>query len=206
MTTPTLEEFLNDVKNHDLIIHQNNGVYRHLTFKNPESINQYFNITTYPEYLVITGDMGSLIFSRLTDMFNFFRSDDLQINPDYWSEKIASINYNAKSASYSEFDIDAVKENAKQYLNDYLERNNTLSINDRIDLIKIFNIEIMRLDEEFEIVNAINKFNEYGLEFNDFWEMDDRRYLYRYIWLCYAIVWGVKKFDETTAVTENKSS
>ena len=196
MTTPTLEQFLDDVKNHELTIHQNNGVYRHLTFKNPESINQYFNITTYPEYLVITGDMGSLIFSRLTDMFNFFRSDDLQINPDYWSEKIESINCNAKSASYSELDIDAVKKYAQEDLNDYLDGNQTLSSDDREELIEKFDNKIMCASEEWERVEAIRNFNCNGFEFVDFWERDPSKYLYRYIWLCYAIVWGVKKFDE----------
>jgi len=46
MTLPTLERFLDDVKNHQLTIVQNDGVYRHLTFKNPNDCNQYFNITT----------------------------------------------------------------------------------------------------------------------------------------------------------------
>ena len=35
MTQPTLEYFLDNVKNHELTIHQNNGVYRHLEFKKP---------------------------------------------------------------------------------------------------------------------------------------------------------------------------
>ena len=71
MTTLTLEQFLDDVKNHELTIHQNNGVYRHLTFKNADDCHQSFNITTFPNHLVITGDMGTLVFSRLYDMFNF---------------------------------------------------------------------------------------------------------------------------------------
>ena len=57
MTQPTLEQFLDDVKHHEIKVHQNNGVYRHLTFANPNDCNQHFNITTFPNHLVITGDM-----------------------------------------------------------------------------------------------------------------------------------------------------
>lgn len=204
MIDSILERFLNDVKNHQLTIHQNNGVYRHLTFKNPESTHYYFNITTYPEYLVITGDMGSLIFSRLTDMFNFFRSDDLRINPSYWSEKIESTGYDAKLASYSEFDIDIVEKNAQEDLNNHLDENDTLSSYDRYELTMEFDEKIMCASDEWEIVEAIRNFNCNGFKFVDFWESDPRKYLSRYIWLCYAIVWGIKKFDEATDVTENE--
>lgn len=75
MTIPTLEGFLNDVKNHELTIHKDDGVYRHITLRNSETNAFYFNVTTFPNYLVITGDMGSLTFSRVEDMFMFFRND-----------------------------------------------------------------------------------------------------------------------------------
>ena len=113
MTTPTLEQFLEDVKNHELTIVKNDGVFRHLKFSNPNDCNQYFNITTSPNYLVITGDMGSLVFSRLYDMFDFFRSDDLKINPDYWAEKIQSTSHEAQIASYSKFDLEQAKKMRK---------------------------------------------------------------------------------------------
>ena len=114
MTQPTLEKFLDDVKNHELTIHQNNGVYRHLTFSKIGDCHQCFNITTFPDHLVITGDMGTLVFSRLHDMFNFFRSDDLRINPDYWAEKIQSTTHEAQIASYSKFDLEQAKKMRKK--------------------------------------------------------------------------------------------
>ena len=115
MTQPTLKQFLNDVKNHELTIHQNNGVDRHLIFKIPNDCNQHFNITTFSNYLVITGDMGALVFSRLHDMFEFFRSDDLKINPYYWSEKIQSASWDARIESYSEFDLEQAKKCARRF-------------------------------------------------------------------------------------------
>ena len=196
MTQPTLEYFLDNVKNHELTIHQNNGVYRHLTFANPNDCDKYFNITTFPNHLVITGDMGTLVFSRLYDMFNFFRSDDLRINPDYWSEKIQSTTHEAQIASYSKFDLEQAKKNAQEYLNTYLEDNDDLSEEDRTLLLEDFELEILRSEDEYEIVEAISNFNFKDFEFDEFRMDDCSVYTYSYIWLCYAIVWGIKKFDE----------
>ena len=196
MTQPTLEKFLDDVKNHELTIHQNNGVYRHLTFSKIGDCHQCFNITTFPDHLVITGDMGTLVFSRLHDMFNFFRSDDLRINPDYWAEKIQSTTHEAQIASYSKFDLEQAKKNAQEYLNTYLEDNDDLSEEDRTLLLEDFELEILRSEDEYEIVEAISNFNFKDFEFDEFRMDDCSVYTYSYIWLCYAIVWGIKKFDE----------
>ena len=198
MTTPTLEQFLEDVKNHELTIVKNDGVSRHLKFANPNDCNQSFNITTSPNYLVITGDMGSLVFSRLYDMFNFFRNDDLKINPDYWAEKIRTTTYEAQIASYSKFDLEQAKKNAQEYLNTYLEDNDDLSEEDRASLLEDFELEILRSGDEYEIVEAIRNFNFKGFEFDEFYWDGCRVYTYSYIWLCYAIVWGIKKFDEVS--------
>lgn len=200
MTTPTLERFLDAVKNHELTIHQNNGVYRHLTFKNPDGYSQYFNITTFPHHLVITSHMGSLIFStRSSDMFRFFRSDDddLKINPDYWAEKIQSTSWRAKDASFSEFDIDKIKEYAQEYLDDFL-KDNILSKFDKDELIEKFDWKILKSEDEYEIIEKIRNFNCNGFNFVEFSEDDFRVHTYTYIWLCYAIVWGIKKFDEVS--------
>ena len=198
MTQPTLEYFLDNVKNHEIKVHQNNGVYRHLTFANPNDCDKYFNITTFPNHLVITGDMGTLVFSRLYDMFNFFRSDDLRINPDYWSEKIQSTTHEAQIASYSKFDLEQAKKNAQEYLNTYLEDNDDLSEEDRTLLLEDFELEILRSEDEYEIVEAISNFNFKDFEFDEFRMDDCSVYTYSYIWLCYAIVWGIKKFDEAS--------
>ena len=200
MTQPTLEQFLNDVKNHELTIHQNNGVYRHLTFANPNDCDKYFNITTFPDYLIITGDMGALVFSRLHNMFDFFRSDDLRINPDYWAEKIQSTSWDARIESYSEFDLEQAKKNAQEDLNTYLEYNDYLLEEDRASLLEDFEWEILRSEDEYEIVEAIRNFNFKGFKFDEFHLDGCRVYTYSYIWLCYAIVWGIKKFDELNNV------
>lgn len=205
MTTPTLEQFLEDVKNHELTIDKNDGVSRHLKFANPNDCNQSFNITTFPNYLVITGDMGTLVFSRLYDMFDFFRSDNLKINPDYWAEKIQSTSHEAQIASYSKFDLEQAKKIAQEDLNTYLEDNDDLSEEDRASLLEDFELEILRSEDEYEIVEAIRNFNFKGFEFDEFYWDGCRVYTYSYIWLCYAIVWGIKKFDKVHKKLKRKN-
>jgi len=198
MTQPTLEQFLDDVKNHEITIHQNNGVYRHLTFKKPDSYHRYFNITTFPNFLVITGDMGALVFFKREDMFSYFRSDNLNIYPDCWAAKIQSTSWRANNASFLEFDIDEIKQYAQENLNDFLEKN-MLSELDKEELLEEFDREILSSGDEYEIIEAVRHFNCNSFNFADFWEGNYRKYRYHYIWLCYAIVWGIKKFDEATS-------
>lgn len=57
---------------------------------------------------------------------------------------------------------------------------------------------ILRAEDEYEIVEAIRNFDCNVFDVADFWEVDYRKYRYGYIWLCYAIVWGIKKFDEVS--------
>ena len=137
MIQPTLEDFLDDVKNNELTIRQNNGIYRHLEFKNPDNSNPYFNITTFPDHLVITGSINgcnsSLVFSKQYDMFDYFYQylcdNDLKIYPQLWHEIILSTSYEGIIESYSEFDIDEVKRRAQEYLDNFI-RNAQLSAED----------------------------------------------------------------------------
>ena len=205
MTQPTLEKFLDDVKNHEITIHQNNGVYRHLEFKKTDNSNPYFNITTFPNHLVITayidGLSYALVLSRRYDMFDYFRDyfrdGNLKIFPELWSEKIKSTSNEAKIASCSEFNIDRVKKLAKDDLREYL-KNQKVSKADRDALNEKFESEILNAEDEYEIVAAIRNFYFNDFEFVDFWGGGYRKYRYEYIWLCYAIVWGIKKFDEAS--------
>jgi len=94
----TKERFDKDVVNHEMDVRLNNGLYRHIIFqKKQNSFDMRFEIITVPNLLTITGDMGTWSFSRLPDMFNFFRSSDGTINEHYWS----SVRSNADKASFS---------------------------------------------------------------------------------------------------------
>ena len=96
MTRESTEaDFLKDVAAHEMEILRDDGVYRHIRFKKPGTWCMHFDLVTWPGYLAYSGDMGCYVFSRLNDMFEFFRTDreylqrdgrQLCINLCYWSE------------------------------------------------------------------------------------------------------------------------
>lgn len=82
-------EFLRTIGDHKMAVLFDNGLMRHLRFSNG-SFNRWFEIITWAGKLAISGDMGTFVFSRVEDMFTFFRGEregSLKINPGYWAEK-----------------------------------------------------------------------------------------------------------------------
>lgn len=96
MPQPNEKSFLRDVKDHVMEIRQDDGLYRSIRFQKPGRWTYGFDITTWPGYLCISGDMGCFVFARLPDMFEFFRGQKphikgdktLGINLGYWAEKV----------------------------------------------------------------------------------------------------------------------
>lgn len=80
-----LSKFNGDTENHQLSILHDDGLYRHLRFKAPDSGFYWFDLITWPGNLTITGDMGTYTFRRVEDMFTFFTG---YINTSYWAEKL----------------------------------------------------------------------------------------------------------------------
>ena len=62
----------------------------------------------------------------------------------------------------------------------------------------LFDWKILKSEDEYEIIEEIRNFNCNGFNFVEFSEENYRVHTYAYIWLCYAIVWGIKKFDEVS--------
>jgi len=95
MAELTKEEFLKDVATHQIHVLHDDGIYRHIQFKQCDSTDKCFSLVTYPNHLVYSGDMGCFVFSRIHDMFDFFSTKnpqakecDVYINLGYWSEKL----------------------------------------------------------------------------------------------------------------------
>ena len=90
------ELFRSDTKDHELTILHDDGLYRHLRFRRPETGMYWFDLITWPGALAVVGDFGTgYTFRRIDDMFEFFRESGYSnsrsiIHPHYWSEKIAS--------------------------------------------------------------------------------------------------------------------
>jgi hypothetical protein len=132
--------FAVDVADHRLIVLLDQGLHRHLVFQSrTSSWRGRFELITAPGSLTITGDRGAHTFRRLTDMFQFFRSNPDRphtINIGYWGEKLPDAGRSVKD--YSE-------QVARQHIKDYLDQ----AIKDRDAIRAEFDEENQRLLDEW---------------------------------------------------------
>ena len=69
MSRLTKESFLECVSEHEMTVLLDSGEHRHLRFKAPHTSNQYFDVITAPNRVIVTGDMGDFIWK--SDLLNF---------------------------------------------------------------------------------------------------------------------------------------
>jgi len=156
------KRFLDDVASHKMEVVRNDGVNRHLRFKRPNTTNYHFDILTWPGHLVVTGDCGTYVFSRVQDMFGFFRMDGrdfnhrkdvaLNINPGYWAEKVLSESrFGNGVEEYSEEKFKArVKDYFDSHFQHEIEEENAVRSDASLE-------EPITPEEESEFVEAAKK-------------------------------------------------
>lgn len=202
----TQEQFLKDVNDHQIEIIQDNGTMRLIRFKKEDSRNYWFDLITWPGQLCISGDCGTYVFSRIPDMFQFFRMDErdkdkeLSINPGYWGEKLQSIGTNA---GYKEFDEEVFRERVKYHFDNYMA-DDAEDDDVKEELWNAIEGEVLSFmyDGEYEAYSRIHNFsyespNGENYRFIDFFDSGSTdSYTVNFIWCLYAIVWGIKKYDE----------
>jgi hypothetical protein len=110
------ERFAKETAAHEMTVLHDDGLYRHLRFKDPNYFGYWFDLITVPGVLIFRGDGASYVFARITDMFEFFRAgarDDglIHINPHYWAEKLTS-----DSDSVMKYDQDLFERQVKEYV------------------------------------------------------------------------------------------
>ena len=125
----TQERFLDDIKNHEINIVNDDGVNRLIRFRRPKDkgFGYWFDLITWPGCLCISSDCGTFVFSRLDDMFEFFRTDEeyqkkhpdrIIINTGYWEEKLMAVSRRNGAREYSHEELVI---NIKQYIKDRWE-------------------------------------------------------------------------------------
>jgi hypothetical protein len=181
------ERFAKETAEHEMTVLHDDGLYRHLRFKKQGTSFYWFDIVTWPGTLAIRGDMDGYMFSRVTDMFEFFRSDKGRINPHYWSEKTEGGRSACKT--YSEM---SAKAQVLRYIGDLEDRPPGLFLAIQRDIFNHVHFE----DEARE---AIQQFEHEGVTFDDVWEWDLHDYDWSFLWCCRAIVWGIQQYDAAKA-------
>lgn len=190
----TSAQFLADVAAHRMATRQDSGLYRHLVFRQPEnSWNMWFEVVTWPGSLTIQGDMGTWSFSRVEDMFTFFRSATLRINASYWGEKITSES--RFGGPSRKFNMDTFQANVISSLDGY-----GLSETERAEVVEALEEDVFG-DDESTARRALADFKHDDFEFSDSWEIEGTGYTYHYLWCLHAIVWAIQQYDAATAAS-----
>lgn len=213
---PTEQSFLADVRDHKMFVIRDDGRYRHVRFQKPGTSCMHFDLITWPGYLCYCGDMGTYVFSRLEDMFEFFRTDRWQpsrdgrtlfINLGYWSEKLQAVDGQRSGGTAKEFDKDrfecVINEYRLRWIREYRDK---LSKDERRELWEAVRDDVIsRLDDgEYAAQQAAHDFSHSvkgirHFEFTDLWDHDFTDYTYRFVWCCYAMAWGIQQYDNTRA-------
>ncbi|MGR3970060.1 hypothetical protein [Shewanella sp. 1180_01] len=207
MNHPTRTTFLNDVAEHQLTILKDDGVFRHMVLSQG-SFEHRFEITTWPQHLCISGDMGCYVFSRVQDMFSFFRQsdDDWGVNASYWEEKVLA---ECKTDGTREFDAKEADQRLEQFLQWFIEgldptnEEDAEAISSATNAVKEFTQN--RENAEWDVVYRLNNWDEEeagGMTLDDFWDGWKDLFTYRFIWCCFAIVFAIRQYDEATQSKE----
>lgn len=204
--------FLKDVEQHEMIVVRDDGVHRHIRFKQPDTFCMHFDLITWPGYLCYTGDMGTYVFRRLEDMFEFFRTDrehmhlrvgqTLAVNLPYWGEKLEAVD---RVDGYKVFSDEIFKEAVLGYLVPWIREHRELTTKgERRELWDAVMIGVLGTDDDaggYRKQCDVHDFTHYVNEhvgefyFRDFWERSVTDYSFRYVWCCYAIAWGIQQYD-----------
>lgn len=210
MNDCTQESFLKDVGKHEIQVVRDDGHNRHIRFKEPGSSNMYFDLITWAGYLCFTGDMGTYVFSRLDDMFEFFRTDKGRINRQYWSEKLQAVDCSgankgcAVEFSRPKFD-QMIKETLGQWIREGKEYG-SLDKDERRQLWDAVNEDVFDsgYDDGHSLLTRAHEFSwtidprgrDHVYSFDDLSARSYTDYTYHFTWCCYALAWGIKQYDD----------
>ena len=188
------EWFPKDVVEHEMKVLLDDGAHRHLHFKNPTSSNYWFEVITWDGSLCIHGDCGTFVFSRLPDMFDFFRMGEgrsTRIKPDYWGEKCQSVD---AVDGMKEFSGVVLQQIVESRFDDFFD--DGYSKEAKEECWKAIENEVLCYGNEHETREALSNFEHGDFKFRESWEWNLTDYTFRYLWCCYAIVWAIEKYDE----------
>jgi len=185
-----LENFEKDTKDHKLDILLDQGIYRHLKLRRPNTGIFGFDIITWPGYLAISGDMGCYVFSRVNDMFTFFSKDYTKINLGCWAEKVQA---QEKHSGIEKWSQDRLHSQLLYRIKDQFEDEQKQQ--ECVDSIK--DCGLWDACDAYEAHEAAESFDGFeGFDLTDFWEINCNDYTYQYIWCCHAICWAINKYEE----------
>lgn len=190
-----LAQFEANMSDHVMRIVRDDGVYRHLAFRRPDTGMYWFDLITWPGYLAITSDMGDYMFARITDMFEFFEG---YINTDYWAEKLKA------SASGGRFEVKNHDEDVFRswVFEDFWETSRDLSHEDTTfwwrslkDLV--FDGSSTDLTDANDCVDSLMNYVDAPYDhYSDVYEVNWDRYDWHFEFCLASIVTGIRTYKK----------
>lgn len=223
----TEAEFLRDVARHQVTIIRDDGLHRHVRFQEPGSSCYYFDLITWPGCLCYTGDMGTFVFKRTSDMFHFFRTDreyaarrgrSLTINLSYWGEKLVAVDaHGVHGGKAKEFDEAKFVRVINEYRVSWMRRakeSGTLDKEQRRELWEQVQDEVLGRVEDgehyafaaaYDFCFRTHPFDRSpdrpSWQFDDLFDHDFTEYTRSFVWCCFAMAWGIRQYDDAKAAT-----
>lgn len=194
-----LANFTRDVADHKVSVMHDDGIYRHLRLADPKNSMHWYEIITTPGQLTIRGDMGTYVFAREQDMFDFFVDDRRAgnwINPGYWAEKLEAIDRTTPPREYDADVAERVISEAAAQLREDEGFDHDLSFSRwRDDLVAL--VDTAEDESDLRAQLARSSYNGHKL-YDD--ELDFSDYSYRFIWCLHAIVFGIKSYRAWSSI------
>ena len=202
-------EFQQDTREHVLTVRHDAGDMRHLSFGKPGTSVYGVQVTTWPGHLCVSGDMGTFVWARLRDMFEFFRQPPLldptavvdyasRINPGYWAEKLQAPRGTAGATEYS---AELFRHNIQSTLTQFLD-DHGFAPETRESITRSVRDEVLGCadDGEHAAFSAAMDFRQtigYTTHrpFGDFWEVSAREFTHQYLWCCHVILRVIERYD-----------
>lgn len=180
----TKEDFSKWTTEHVITSLKEDGLLRTMTVQKPGTWVFGYTITTWPNYLAITGDLGSYVFTRSPDMFKFFREADGpkadNINPGYWEEKVCA----ADKHGTDEFCIENLRESILESQRDSPE--NPIYAK----MLELETLDLCDSQDEHGTIEALMDIED------DPYERSHREFTYSFLNCLRAIVLAVRLYDE----------
>lgn len=191
-------DFERQVSEHVMEVFVDDGVRRHLRFRKPGTMMMHFDLITWAGHLCYTGDMGTFVFTRLHDMFEFFRPDHgrslYSIDYRYWAEKVVAQDRDG----VDKFSMECFHAEVRDYLEQYADGEELSP-----DLRSAVEDDVLCADDEYDAWTRLREFSHTDTSGRKFyfadWERSCKEYTHRFLWCCHALRWGIQMYDAQRA-------
>lgn len=195
--TQAAQLFALDTARHTMTVRHDDGLYRHLSFRAPDTNIYWFDLVTWPGCLAFHGDMGTYVFSRTADMLSFFDTAG-DINPGYWGEKVQG-NGDSRARGVTDYSPDRAREHVTEAFTAWADEHGwplaaTADLWEEIDRYVLDNI----VEDEHEFRSAVEEFYWSGhpdhFRFRDTWDWDLAEFKHAFLYACFAVRHGVNQY------------